>query len=157
MAAASSTTKVAATATVPKSEVISTKTYQKTDATRKKAEIIGEDEVATEEELPYDTTTKTGKLAAALMTGKIQILLYHRIQNQRFTVLGTKYVTKQLATGVVMAENLIGQVSKNVQDKMVPNPEPTKINKGLHVTARGLRTTSGAAFKASSYVGKCFK
>jgi hypothetical protein len=68
--------------------------------------------------------------------------------------LGTKFLTKQLATGVVMAENLIGQVSKNVHDKVVPNPEPTKINKGLHVTAKGLRSTSGAAVKASSYVGK---
>jgi hypothetical protein len=56
-----------------------------------------------------------------------------------------------------MAENLIGQVSKNVHDKIVPNPEPSKINKGLHVTAKGLRTTSGAAVKASSYVGKELK
>ena len=53
-----------------------------------------------------------------------------------------------------MVENLIGQVSKNVHDKIVPNPEPTKVNKGLHVTARGLRATSGVALKASSYVGK---
>ncbi len=53
-----------------------------------------------------------------------------------------------------MAENLIGQVSKNVHDKIVPNPEPTKINKGLHVTARGLRSTSVVAVKASSYVGE---
>jgi hypothetical protein len=68
--------------------------------------------------------------------------------------LGTKFLTKQLATGVVMVENLIGQVSKNVHDKIVPNPEPTKVNKGLHVTARGLRATSGVALKASSYVGK---
>ena len=41
-----------------------------------------------------------------------------------------------------MAENYIGQVSKNVHDKIVPNPEPAKISPGLHVTARGLRTTS---------------
>jgi hypothetical protein len=53
-----------------------------------------------------------------------------------------------------MAENLIGQVSKNVHDKLVPNAEPTKVSKGLHVTARGLRSTSGVAVKASSYVGK---
>ncbi len=56
-----------------------------------------------------------------------------------------------------MAENLIGQVSKNVHDRIVPNPEPTKINKGLHVTAKGLRSTSGVAVKASSYVGKKLK
>lgn len=68
--------------------------------------------------------------------------------------LGTKFLTKQLATGVVMVENLIGQVSKNVHEKIVPNPEPTKVSKGLHVTARGLRTTSGVAVKASSYVGE---
>ncbi|CAF4522639.1 unnamed protein product, partial [Rotaria magnacalcarata] len=61
----------------------------------------GEDEVNAEEELPYDVSTKTGKLAAALLTG-------------------TKFLTKQLATGVVMAENLIGQVSKTVHDKIVP-------------------------------------
>ncbi|UJR09083.1 hypothetical protein I4U23_013330 [Adineta vaga] len=106
---------------------------QTTDASSKKAEIIGEDEVAAEEELPYDTTTATGKLAAALITG-------------------TKFLTKQLATGVIMAENLIEQVSKNVHDKIVPNAEPTKVSKGLHVTARGLRTTSGVAVKASNYV-----
>ena len=53
-----------------------------------------------------------------------------------------------------MAENLIEQVSKNVHDKIVPNAEPTKVSKGLHVTARGLRTTSGVAVKASTYVGK---
>jgi hypothetical protein len=55
---------------------------------------------------------------------------------------------------VVMAEHLIEQVSKNVHDKIVPNPEPTKVNKGLHVTARGLRSTSVVAVKASSYVGE---
>jgi hypothetical protein len=71
--------------------------------------------------------------------------------------LGTKFLTKQLATGVVIAENLIGHVSKNVHDKIEPNPEPLKINRGLHVTARGLRSTSGVAFKASSYVGRPFK
>ena len=53
-----------------------------------------------------------------------------------------------------MAENLIEQVSKSVHDKIVPNPEPTKVHKGLHVTARGLRSTSVVAVKASSYVGK---
>ncbi|CAF3315336.1 unnamed protein product [Rotaria socialis] len=113
-------------------EVVSNASRQKTDATSRKAEIIGQDEVNAEE-LPYDTSTKTGKLAAALVTG-------------------TKFLTKQLSTGVVMAENLIGQVSKTVHDKIVPNPEPAKISKGLHVTARGLRTTSGVAVKASSYV-----
>lgn len=104
-------------------------------ATGKKAEIIGADEAKIEEEMPYDTSTATGKLAAALITG-------------------TKFLTKQLATGVVMAENLIEQVSKNVHDKIVPNAEPTKVGKGFHLTARGLRSTSGVAVKASNYVGK---
>ncbi|CAF3730525.1 unnamed protein product [Rotaria sp. Silwood1] len=131
--AASSTVKLTGQAATSKPEVISSVTRQTKEATSKKSEIIGEDEVAAEEELPYDTSTSTGKLAAALITG-------------------TKFLTKQLATGVVMAENLIGQVSKNVHEKLVPNPEPTKVNKGLHVTARGLRTTSGVAVKASSYV-----
>jgi hypothetical protein len=63
-------------------------------------------------------------------------------------------LTKQLATGVVMAENLIGQVSTKVHDKVVPNPEPVKVSRGLHVTARGLRSTSVVACKASSYVGR---
>ena len=53
-----------------------------------------------------------------------------------------------------MAEGLIGQVSKNVHDKLVPNAEPMKVSKGLHVTARGLRSTSVVAVKASSYVGR---
>ena len=53
-------------------EIVSTASRQKTDATSRKAEIIGEDEVNAEEELPYDTSTKTGKLAAALLTGKIE-------------------------------------------------------------------------------------
>lgn len=51
-------------------EKIAPSTRQSAEATGKKAEIIGEDEVAAEEELPYDTTTATGKLAAALITGK---------------------------------------------------------------------------------------
>jgi hypothetical protein len=62
-----------------------------------------------------------------------------------------------LATGVNKAEHLIGHVSKNVHDKVVPNPEPVKINRGLHVTARGLRSTSGVALKASGYVGRYFQ
>ncbi|CAF1162637.1 unnamed protein product [Rotaria sordida] len=131
LTAASSTGKLTSQAAKP--EVISSVSRQTKEATSKKSEIIGEDEVAIEEDLPYDTTTSTGKLAAALITG-------------------TKFLTKQLATGVVMAENLIGQVSKNVHDKLVPNAEPTKINKGLHVTARGLRSTSGVAVQASNYV-----
>lgn len=53
-------------------EIISSAARQTKEATSKKSEIIGEDEVAAEEELPYDTTTKTGKLAAALITGKIK-------------------------------------------------------------------------------------
>ncbi|CAF1149033.1 unnamed protein product [Adineta steineri] len=114
-------------------EIISNVTIQTKEASSKKAEIIGEDEVAAEEELPYDKTTTSGKLAAALITG-------------------TKFLTKQLATGVVMAESLIEQVSKNVHDKIVPNPEPTKVSKSLHLTARGLRSTSVVAVKASSYV-----
>jgi hypothetical protein len=52
-----------------------------------------------------------------------------------------------------MAENLIEKASKNIHDKIVPNPEPVKINRGLHVTARGLRSTSEVTVKASSYVG----
>jgi hypothetical protein len=52
-----------------------------------------------------------------------------------------------------MAENLIGKASKNVHDKIVPNPEPAKINRGLHVTAHGLRKTSEVAVKASGFVG----
>ncbi|CAF3316620.1 unnamed protein product [Rotaria sp. Silwood2] len=131
--AASGAIKLTGPSATTKPELVSSAARQTKEATSKKSEIIGEDEVAAEEELPYDTSTSTGKLAAALITG-------------------TKFLTKQLATGVVMAENLIGQVSKNVHDKLVPNPEPTKINKGLHVTARGLRTTSGVAVKASSYV-----
>lgn len=87
-----------------------------------------------EGELPYDTSKKSGKLAAALMTG-------------------TRFLTKQLATGVVMAENLIEHVSKNVHEKIVPNAEPVKVNRGLHVTARGLRSTSEVTVKASNYVG----
>jgi hypothetical protein len=71
--------------------------------------------------------------------------------------LGTKFLTKQLATGVVMAENLIEKASKNVHDKIVPNSEPVKINRGLHVTARGLRSTSEVTVKASSYVGWYFR
>jgi len=53
-----------------------------------------------------------------------------------------------------MAENLIGNVSKNVQEKIVPNPEPVKIHPGLHVTARRLRTTSEIAVKTSGFVGR---
>jgi hypothetical protein len=45
------------------------------DGTSRKAEIIGQDEVAAEEELPYDTTRTTGKLAAKLITGKIKNML----------------------------------------------------------------------------------
>ncbi len=52
-------------------ELISSATLQTKEASKNKAEIIGEDEVAAEQELPYDTTTTTGKIAAALITGKI--------------------------------------------------------------------------------------
>ena len=52
-----------------------------------------------------------------------------------------------------MAENLIGHVSKNVQEKITPNAQPTKVPRGLHVTARGLRSTSEVAVKASGFVG----
>ncbi|CAF0888379.1 unnamed protein product [Adineta ricciae] len=97
------------------------------------ANIIGEDVVAAQEDMPYDTTRKSGKLAAALMTG-------------------TRFLTKQLATGVGMAENLIGHVSKNVHEKITPNAQPTKVPRGLHVTARGLRSTSEVAVKASGFV-----
>ena len=69
---------------------------------------------------------------------------------------GTKYLTTQLATGVTMAENFIEQTSKNIQEKMTPNPEPMKVNRGLHATAKGLRSTSGVAVNASGYVGQYF-
>jgi hypothetical protein len=47
-------------------------TARKTSATRQtKAEIIGQDQAAAEEELPYDKSKATGKLAAALVTGEI--------------------------------------------------------------------------------------
>lgn len=98
-----------------------------------KAEIIGRDQAIAETEMPYDTNTKTGKLAASFITG-------------------TKFLTKQLASGVVMAENLIGKASKNVHDRVVPNAEPVKVHRGLHATARGLRATSDVTVKASSYV-----
>ena len=39
------------------------------DETSRKAEIIGQDETVAAEAMPYDTTTKTGKIAATLMTG----------------------------------------------------------------------------------------
>lgn len=70
--------------------------------------------------------------------------------------LGTRFLTKQLATGVVMAENLIGKASKNVQGRIVPNSEPVKVNRGVHATVRGIRATSNVTVKASSYVGKYF-
>ncbi|CAF1537825.1 unnamed protein product [Adineta steineri] len=101
--------------------------------TNTNAAIIGQDVATAQEDLPYDTTRKTGKVAVALMTG-------------------TKFLTKQLATGVGMAENVIGHVSKNVQGKLVPNAEPVKVHKGLHATARGLRSTSEVAVKASGFV-----
>lgn len=41
-------------------------------------------------------------------------------------------------------------------DTIVPNPEPAKIHPGVHVTARGLRTTSGVTVKASNFVGQYF-
>ncbi len=37
----------------------------------KRAEIIGREEAAAVERMPYDTTTATGKLAASLITGLI--------------------------------------------------------------------------------------
>jgi len=43
------------------------------DGTSRKAEIIGQDEVAAEEEMPYDTTKATGKLAAKLIIGQILV------------------------------------------------------------------------------------
>jgi len=55
-----------------RSEKIPTASRQTTDASSKKAEIIGDDEVAAEEDLPYDTSKTTGKIAAALITGKIK-------------------------------------------------------------------------------------
>ena len=58
-----------------KPEVVSAAASQTREASSKKAEIIGEDEVAAEEEHPYDTSTATGKLAAAVITGKIKRIL----------------------------------------------------------------------------------
>jgi len=116
-----------------KSASRSPRTDGATEAENRRVEILGRDVVIAQQELPYDTTTATGKLAAALVTG-------------------TQYLTKQLATGVVMAENFIEKTSKNIHDKIVPNAEPVKVNRGLHVTARGLRWTSGVTVKASGYV-----
>lgn len=114
-----------------------TQTFGQTLTAQKSAndDVIGTSTASALDEasVPYDTKTPTGKLAAALITG-------------------TKFLTTQLATGVAKAETLIGQTSKNIQEKIVPNPEPVKVNRGLHVTARGLRTTSGVAVKASGYV-----
>jgi hypothetical protein len=67
--------------------------------------------------------------------------------------LGTRFLTQQLATGVEKAENLIGNVSKNVHDNVSPNPEPMKVHQGFQTTARGLRKTSGVAVNASGFVG----
>lgn len=74
------------------------------------------------------------------------------ISNENFAS-GTNFVTKQLATGVGMAENLIGNTSKTIHQKIVPNPEPVKIPRGVQMTARGLRSTSEVAVKASGFVG----
>lgn len=59
-----------------------------------------------------------------------------------------------MATGVEKAEHYIGKASKNVHGRVVPNAEPVKVHRGLHVTARGLRSTSAVTLKASSYVGQ---
>ena len=59
-----------------------------------------------------------------------------------------------MATGVEIAENLIEKASKNVHGRVVPNAEPVQVHRGLHVTARGLRSTSEVTLKASSYVGR---
>jgi hypothetical protein len=53
------------------SDRIAMMTHQTSEA-NKKAEIIGEDEVAVENDLPYNTSTGSGKLAAALVTGRMQ-------------------------------------------------------------------------------------
>ncbi len=42
------------------------------EETSRKGELV---EQKDGEVLPYDTTTKTGKIAAALMTGKVKVLL----------------------------------------------------------------------------------
>lgn len=62
--------KLAEQSATKKSEAVSAAAVQTREASSKKAEIIGEDEVAIEQELPYDTSTATGKLAAAVITGK---------------------------------------------------------------------------------------
>ena len=74
-ATASGPVKLTEQAPTKGTEKVATVTRQKKETTvagaaSKKAEIIGEDEVAAEDELPYDTSTATGKLAAALITGK---------------------------------------------------------------------------------------
>ncbi|CAF1104074.1 unnamed protein product [Didymodactylos carnosus] len=76
---------------------------------KKKGEIIGKEEVGVVDESLYDASTTTGKLAGAL-------------------VGGTKFLTKQLATGVVIAENLIGKASVKVHDSLVSSAEPVKIH-----------------------------
>ena len=45
------------------------------DGRNKKAEIIGHDEAVAEQEMLYDTTRTTGKLAAKLITGKFELIL----------------------------------------------------------------------------------
>ncbi len=71
-AAAAGAVRLTEQAATTRPELPSNAARQAKEASSRKAEIIGEDEVAAEEELPYDTSTKTGKLAAALITGTIK-------------------------------------------------------------------------------------
>ncbi|CAF1177251.1 unnamed protein product [Didymodactylos carnosus] len=103
------TTTSSATAQGEKIVPVSKQTEASKVAEKKKGEIIGEEEVAIEDESLYDTSTATGKLAGALVTG-------------------TKFLTKQLATGVIMAENLINKASIKVHDSLVPSAEPVKVH-----------------------------
>lgn len=52
------------------------------DGTSRTGEIIGQEEAVAAEAMPYDTTTKTGKIAASLMTG----LLTNRASHHAFVV-----------------------------------------------------------------------
>lgn len=48
---------------------------------KNKSDIIGRDQAVAETETPYDTTKKTGKIAASLITGLIFPIGYYLILN----------------------------------------------------------------------------
>ena len=62
-------------ASAPVQERVTSASRQTKDAASSKANVIGQDAALAEEELPYDTSRKTGKLAAALMTGRMKVPL----------------------------------------------------------------------------------